>query len=105
MDTFNRVRTPERVLHPLIGLRALARAMRRPGVDRVAMLREAYDETLLDIDVQRERLRGTFRDQRPARIERRDVTWSRTVEPARRTEAAPAAEPPVAADDALRVPV
>jgi 2-polyprenyl-6-methoxyphenol hydroxylase-like FAD-dependent oxidoreductase len=86
MDTFNRVRVPERVIHPLIGAKALVRALRRPGADRVALLREAYEETLLDLDVRRERLRGAFRESRPALSERRDYTW-----PGAPTKAKPAA--------------
>jgi len=91
MDTFNRVRVPERVIHPLIGARALVRALRRPGADRMALLREAYEETLMDIDVRRERLRGTFRDCRPALSERPDWTWPPAA--ARKARPVPAETP------------
>lgn len=98
MDTFNRVRAPERVIHPLIGARALVRALRRPGVDRLALLREAYEETVLDIDVRLERRRGAFRERRPARSERSDWTWPPAAAKAKAPAAAVAAPPAVPAE-------
>ena len=74
-DTFNRVRKPDHVIGPAVAVPALIRALRRPDVDRAALLREARDEVLMDIDIRLERFRSTFRDRRPSRTERPDWTW------------------------------
>jgi 2-polyprenyl-6-methoxyphenol hydroxylase-like FAD-dependent oxidoreductase len=96
-DTFGRVRNPEHIIGPLVSIRAFARAFVRPGVDRVAMLREAQDEILMDIDIRLERMRGGFRNPRQARTERADFEWPSAAPKQRATvTAAPQAEVPAA---------
>jgi hypothetical protein len=89
MDTFNRVRRPEDVIGPAHQVRGLVNALRRPGADRAAVLREAREEVLMDVDVRLERLFGGFRSRRPSRTERTDYDWPGPVPIGR-----PAGQPP-----------
>jgi len=61
MHMFDRVRSPHHVLNPLRGLKFAARAARRPGTDRRALLAEMREELRIDADIWREELRGAFR--------------------------------------------
>jgi hypothetical protein len=72
---FDRIQAPHRVLNPLRGARWVTRAMRKPGVDRKALLKEALTEIRIDKDCWREELRPTFRSTRVTASERPDYEW------------------------------
>lgn len=79
-DSFNRVRTPERVVGPSHLVRGLAGALMRSGDStRLELLREALGELPAEIDIRRERWSGGFRSTRPTATERQD--WSLPAPP------------------------
>ncbi|HUR04888.1 MAG TPA: hypothetical protein VM347_20265, partial [Nonomuraea sp.] len=75
LHMFDRIQDPHRVLNPLRGAKWTARAMRRPGVDRRALLKEAATEIRIDAGAWREELRPKFRSTRVTASERPDYEW------------------------------
>ena len=75
LHMFDRIQAPHRVLNPVRGARYVARAMRRPNVDRRALLTEALAEIRIDADAWREELRPRFRSTRVTASERADYEW------------------------------
>jgi menaquinone-9 beta-reductase len=73
-DTFNRARSIESIINPARLARGLFRALRTPGVDRRAVLREAWGELPLEISARRHRLLDGFRSTKPTATER--IGWS-----------------------------
>jgi hypothetical protein len=73
-DTFNRARSIESIVSPSHLVRGLVAALRRPGADRRAILRQALGELPLEWQARRHRLIDGFRSTRPTAIERPD--WS-----------------------------
>ena len=98
-DTFNRARPVESVINPKRLVVGLTRALRAPGADRKAILKEVWGELPMEISLRRHRLLDGFRSSRPAATER--AGWSvgePHAEPSYRPAAtedalAPAAEP------------
>jgi flavin-dependent dehydrogenase len=75
LNMFDRISAPHHVLNPVRGAKYVARAMRRPGADRRALLQEALTEVRIDRDVWREQLRPRFRSARVTASERADYEW------------------------------
>jgi hypothetical protein len=75
LNMFDRISAPHHVLNPVRGAKYVARAMRRPGADRRALLSEALTEIRIDRDVWREELRPRFRSARVTASERADYDW------------------------------
>jgi flavin-dependent dehydrogenase len=73
-DTFNRARPVEAVISPKRLVTGLVRALRAPGADRKAILKEAWGELPLEISIRRHRLIDGFRSTRPTSTER--TGWS-----------------------------
>jgi hypothetical protein len=75
LHMFDRQQAPHHVLNPLRGAKWVARAMRKPGVDRKALVKEALTEIRIDTDCWREELRPKFRSTRVTGSERPDFDW------------------------------
>jgi flavin-dependent dehydrogenase len=73
-DTFNRARPIEAIVSPSHLVRGLVRALRLPGADRRAIMREVMRELPLEWQARRSRLLDGFRSTRPTGTERPD--WS-----------------------------
>jgi hypothetical protein len=73
-DTFNRARPVETVINPKRLVIGLSRALRTPGVDRLAILKEAWGEVPSELTLRRHRLIDGFRSTRPTSTER--AGWS-----------------------------
>jgi menaquinone-9 beta-reductase len=73
-DTFNRARPVEAVINPGRLVTGLVRALRLPGADRRAILRELRTELPMEISLRRHRLLDGFRSTRPTATER--AGWS-----------------------------
>jgi flavin-dependent dehydrogenase len=73
-DTFNRARPVESVINPRRLVIGLVRALRAPGADRKAILKEAWGELPLELSLRRHRLLDGFRSTRPTATER--AGWS-----------------------------
>jgi hypothetical protein len=69
-DTFNRARSVESIINPMRLARGLIRALTTPGIDRGAILREAWGELPMEISARRHRLLDGFRSTRPTATER-----------------------------------
>jgi flavin-dependent dehydrogenase len=69
-DTFNRARPVESVIGPVRLVTGLVRALRSPGADRRAILRELRVELPQEISLRRHRLLDGFRSTRPTATER-----------------------------------
>ncbi|MEA2247503.1 MAG: hypothetical protein QOH46_2032 [Solirubrobacteraceae bacterium] len=69
-DTFNRARPIETIISPSHLVKGLVAALRRPGADRKATLRQALGELPLEWDARRNRLCDGFRSTRKNRTER-----------------------------------
>jgi hypothetical protein len=69
-DTFNRARPVENVISPKRMAIGLARALRAPGADRKAILKEVWGELPLELTLRRHRLLDGFRSTRPTATER-----------------------------------
>ncbi|MEV4418392.1 FAD-dependent monooxygenase [Patulibacter sp. NPDC049589] len=69
-DTFNRARPIEAIISPARMLRGLVAALRAPGADRTAILREVWTELPMEISARRHRLLDGFRSTRPTATER-----------------------------------
>lgn len=69
-DTFNRARPIEAIITPGRMVRGLVNALRAPGADRRAILREVWGELPAEIGARRHRLLDGFRSTRPAGTER-----------------------------------
>jgi len=90
-DTFNRARSIEAVVSPSHLVRGLVAALRRPGADRRAILRQALGELPLEWQARRNRLLDGFRSTRPTATERPDWTVGDPPgPPSYRTAASPA---------------
>jgi 2-polyprenyl-6-methoxyphenol hydroxylase-like FAD-dependent oxidoreductase len=97
-DTFNRARPIEAIITPGRMVKGLVNALRAPGADRRAILREVWGEIPAEIGARRHRLIDGFRSTRPAGTEREgwDVgkapsapSWRPAAEPADATVVAP----------------
>jgi menaquinone-9 beta-reductase len=103
-DTFNRARPIEAIINPGRMVKGLVNALREPGADRKAILREVWAELPAEIGARRHRLLDGFRSTKPAGTEREGWDVGPTPKPpAYRAAADPsAAEAPrseaVAAD-------
>ncbi|HYF24616.1 MAG TPA: FAD-dependent monooxygenase [Baekduia sp.] len=98
LEMFDRRRAPHRVLNPLVGARAAARAALRPGTDRRALLAEVREELRIDAGVWLEELTHPFRPTRRRPSERPGFAWpSAAPAPARPAPADADALEPVAA--------
>jgi hypothetical protein len=75
LHMFDRIQAPHHVLNPLRGARWVTKAMRTPGVDRRALLREAATEIRIDVGCWREEFRPRFRSTRVTASERADYEW------------------------------
>jgi hypothetical protein len=73
-DTFNRARSIESIISPSHLVRGLVGALRKPGADRGAIMREVLQELPLEWQARRHRLIDGFRSTRPVATERAD--WS-----------------------------
>jgi flavin-dependent dehydrogenase len=73
-DTFNRARSIESIISPSHLIRGLVGALRKPGADRGAIMREVLKELPLEWQARRHRLIDGFRSTRPVATERAD--WS-----------------------------
>ena len=73
-DTFNRVRPIESVIHPGRLVKGLVNALRAPGADRRAIMRELRVELPMEISLRRHRLLDGFRSTKPTATER--AGWS-----------------------------
>ncbi|CAN5458360.1 NAD(P)/FAD-dependent oxidoreductase [soil metagenome] len=73
-DTFNRARPIEAIITPARMVRGMVNALRAPGADRWAIMREAVGELPAEIGARRHRLLDGFRSTRPAGTEREG--WS-----------------------------
>ncbi|WP_354701121.1 hypothetical protein DSM112329_01427 [Paraconexibacter sp. AEG42_29] len=99
LHMFDRIQTPHAVLNPIRGGKYALRALRRPGADRGAIVREALTELRIDKDVWREQLRPRFRSGRVTASERADYQWpprtpgTKAVEPPADVAVADSAEP------------
>jgi 2-polyprenyl-6-methoxyphenol hydroxylase-like FAD-dependent oxidoreductase len=69
-DTFNRARSIESVINPKRLARGLFRALKTPGADRRAILREVWGELPMEISARRHRLLDGFRSTKPTATER-----------------------------------
>lgn len=69
-DTFNRMRSIEAIVSPAHLVKGLIAALRRPGADRGAILRQAVGELPLEWQARRNRLIDGFRSTRPTGTER-----------------------------------
>jgi 2-polyprenyl-6-methoxyphenol hydroxylase-like FAD-dependent oxidoreductase len=69
-DTFNRARSVESIINPMRLARGLVRALKTPGVDRRAILREVWGELPMEISARRHRLLDGFRSTKPTATER-----------------------------------
>jgi flavin-dependent dehydrogenase len=69
-DTFNRARSIESIVHPGRLARGLVAALRTPGTDHKAILREVAGELPLEIGARRNRLLDGFRSTLPTATER-----------------------------------
>jgi flavin-dependent dehydrogenase len=69
-DTFNRARPVESVIGPVRLVTGVVRALRSPGADRRAILREIRVELPQEISLRRHRLLDGFRSTRPTATER-----------------------------------
>ena len=69
-DTFNRARSIEAIVHPGRLARGLVAALRKPGADRRAILKQVRGELPLEWHARRNRLLDGFRSTRPAKTER-----------------------------------
>lgn len=73
-DTFNRGRPVEQVLNPRRLVKGLIGALRRPGVDRRAILAEVASQLPHEIGIRRHRLLDGFRSTKPVSTE--NSGWS-----------------------------
>lgn len=69
-DTFNRMRSIEAIVSPAHLAKGLVAALRRPGADRRAILRQALGELPLEWQARRNRLLDGFRSTKPTGTER-----------------------------------
>ncbi|MCW2515598.1 MAG: dependent oxidoreductase [Mycobacterium sp.] len=69
-DTFNRARPVESIINPGRLARGLVRALKKPGADRRAILREVCSELPMEISARRHRLLDEFRSTKPTATER-----------------------------------
>jgi 2-polyprenyl-6-methoxyphenol hydroxylase-like FAD-dependent oxidoreductase len=69
-DTFNRARSVESIINPKRLARGLFGALKLPGADRRAILREVWGELPMEISARRHRLLDGFRSTRPTATER-----------------------------------
>jgi 2-polyprenyl-6-methoxyphenol hydroxylase-like FAD-dependent oxidoreductase len=69
-DTFNRARPVEAVINPGRMVKGLINALRAPGANRIAILREVAGELPAEIGARRHRLLDGFRSARSAGTER-----------------------------------
>jgi 2-polyprenyl-6-methoxyphenol hydroxylase-like FAD-dependent oxidoreductase len=69
-DTFNRARPIEAIITPVRMVKGLVNALRAPGADRRAILREVVGEIPAEIGARRHRLVDGFRSARSAGTER-----------------------------------
>jgi 2-polyprenyl-6-methoxyphenol hydroxylase-like FAD-dependent oxidoreductase len=98
-DTFNRARPIEAIITPGRMVRGLVNALRAPGADRKAILREVVAEIPAEIGARRHRLLDGFRSTRPAGTEREGWDVGSPPSPPSRRPAATSgdSEPTVAA--------
>lgn len=73
-DTFNRARTIEQIISPTHLVKGLTRALRAPGADRRAILRNVLEELPHEITARRNRLLDGFRSTRKTSTERPEWT-------------------------------
>jgi flavin-dependent dehydrogenase len=98
-DTFNRARPVEAVISPTRMVTGLVRALRAPGADRRAILRELRTELPMEISLRRHRLLDGFRSTRLTATER--AGWSVGPAPTPPSYRPAATEPtPVTTDEA-----
>lgn len=69
-DTFNRARSIESIVSPTHLIKGLTRALRAPGADRRAILREVLGELPHEYSARRHRLLDGYRSTRPTSTER-----------------------------------
>ncbi|MEV4420333.1 NAD(P)/FAD-dependent oxidoreductase [Patulibacter sp. NPDC049589] len=111
-DTFNRARPIEAIITPARMARGLWAALRAPGADRRAILREVWGELPMEIGARRHRLLDGFRSTRSAGTERdgwdvgptpKPPSWRAAAEPVpeARAEADPALPASGAGDPAV----
>jgi 2-polyprenyl-6-methoxyphenol hydroxylase-like FAD-dependent oxidoreductase len=80
-DTFNRARSIEAIISPGHLVKGFVAAMRKPGADRRAILKQTLGELPLEWAVRRSRFLDGFRSTRPAKTERRDFTVGKAPGP------------------------
>jgi hypothetical protein len=80
-DTFNRARSIETIVSPTHLVRGLVAAVRRPGADRKAIVKQALGELPLEWHARRNRLLDGFRSTRPTKTERPDWTVGKAPGP------------------------
>jgi hypothetical protein len=73
-DTFNRARPVENIINPVRLGRGLIAALRAPGADRRAILREVRTELPMEFSLRRHRLLDGFRSVKPTATEH--PNWS-----------------------------
>ena len=96
-DTFNRQRSIESIVSPTHLVKGLVAALRRPGADRKAILKQALGELPLEWQGRRNRLIDGFRSTKPTGTERAGWDVGQPAgPPSRRAAADPVA--PVVAD-------
>jgi 2-polyprenyl-6-methoxyphenol hydroxylase-like FAD-dependent oxidoreductase len=86
-DTFNRARPIEAIITPGRMFKGLINALRAPGADRRAILREVVAELPAEIGARRHRLLDGFRSTRPAGTEREGWDVGSAKSPSRRLAA------------------
>jgi hypothetical protein len=80
-DTFNRARSIESIINPMRLARGLVGALTTSGVDRRAVLREAWGELPMEISARRHRLLDGFRSTKPTATERSGWSVGRAPQP------------------------